>query len=80
MGALGYSAMKSNWLSHLRPHPILELSDGFDVTPEKRMRRDMVTVAGFAVAWEVKEEEEDGLQSSGGASHFAQDHGAGLKQ
>lgn len=44
------------------------------------LRRDMVTVAGFAVAWEVKEEEEDGLQSSGGASHFAQDHGAGLKQ
>lgn len=30
----------------------------------------MVIAAWFAVAWEVKKEEEDGLESSGGAILF----------
>lgn len=34
------------------------------------VRRGMVIAAWFAVAWEVKKEEEDGLESSGGAILF----------
>lgn len=44
------------------------------------LRRGTVIAAGFAVAWEVKGGEEDGLDSSGRAGHFAQDRGAGLRQ
>lgn len=44
------------------------------------LRKGTVIAAGFAVAWEVKGGEEDGLASSGRARHFAQDLKAGLRQ